>query len=111
MDGRREVRDGSRLRTVRKWSVDREGTVLSREGAIPVTLAAWTPWAAGVLELRLDEDRCRRERVCCELLRGGEVWSPSVGSLKVEVEEVVEATEAVCCRRRESSRVKRFTCQ
>lgn len=110
MDGRREVRDGSRLRMVRKWSVDLEGWVLSREGAIPVTLAVWTPWAAGVVELRLDDDRCRRERVCWKLLRDGEVWSPSVGSLKVEVEEVVDATEAVCCRRRESSRVSRLTC-
>lgn len=67
MEGRRDVRDGSRLRMVRgwEWSVDRKGWLLSREGAIPVTLAAaaWTPGAAGVLALRLDEDRCRLESV------------------------------------------------
>lgn len=28
-----------------------------------------------------------------------------------EVDEVVEATDAVCCRRRDSSRVRRLTCQ
>jgi hypothetical protein len=54
MEGRRDVMDGSRLRTVREWSVERYG--ISREGAIPVTLEDCGPW----FELRLELDRCRR---------------------------------------------------
>ena len=47
-------------------------------------------------ELRLDEDRCRweeRERV--ELLRDGEPYAPSAGSFIVDVEDAVDATDAV----------------
>lgn len=58
MEGRRDVRDGSRLRTVREWSVWRYG--MSREGAIPVTLADCGAWFAEACELRLELDRFRR---------------------------------------------------
>lgn len=76
---------------------------------MPVTLAVCEPWAA-VWELRLEDDRWRREEWgCIELLNDGDVCSPSAGSLRVDVEEAVDATEAVCWRRRESSRVNRFT--
>jgi hypothetical protein len=44
-----------------------------------------------------------------ELPNDGEVWNPSIGSFMVDVEEAVDATEAVCWRRRDSSRVNRFT--
>jgi hypothetical protein len=70
--------------------------LVSREGAIPVTLAACEPWAA-VWELRLEDDRWRRDEwVCVELPNDGEVWNPSAGSFRVDVEEAVDATEAVC---------------
>lgn len=45
IDGRREVRDGSRLRTVREWSA-REGWLVSRDGAIPVMLPVCGTWDA-----------------------------------------------------------------
>jgi hypothetical protein len=105
IEGRRDVSDGSRLRTVR-GSV--RGWLVSREGAIPVMLPV-CGWVE-VYELRLEFDRFRRadwERVA--LLKVGEARAS--GSLNVEVEDAVDATEAVCCRRRESSRVKRFTCR
>ena len=64
---------------------------------MPVTLAAWELCTDGVCELRLDEERCRREVWdWTELLREGDPWIPSVGSLRVEVEEAVDATEVVC---------------
>lgn len=102
------MRDGSRLRTVREWSV-RDGWLVSRDGAIPVTLPVWGPWVAEAWELRLEFDRFRRadwERV--ELLKLGDVRAPS-GSLNVEAEDPVDATDAVCWRRSESSRVNRLT--
>lgn len=90
MDGRREVRDASRLRAAREWSV-------VRDGAMPVTLAAWEPWMNGLWELRLDEDRCRREECDCkELPREGDPCMASVGSLSVEVDEALDVTEVVC---------------
>ena len=103
------MRDASRLRTVRVCSA-RDGWLVSRDDTIPLMLPA-CGWIAEVCELRLEFDRFRRadwERV--ELLKVGDARAPS-GSLNVEVEDVVDATDAVCWRRRESSRVKRFTCR
>jgi hypothetical protein len=101
MEGLRDVSDGSRLRTVRgsRWG--------SREGAIPFMLV-WG-WVEAC-ELRLEFERFRRadwERA--ELLKVGEARAS--GSLNVEVDDAVDATDAVCWRRRDSSRVNRFTCR
>lgn len=63
-----------------------------------------------LLVLRLDEERCRREGVgwLGPDIRWFALWS--VESAKpVDVDEVVEATEAVCWRSNESSRVRRLT--
>lgn len=66
------------------------------------TLAANAADPGGMWELKLDEDRCWRDDVG---------WiDPSRDSVKpVEVEEAVEATEAVCCLRRVNSLVRRLT--
>lgn len=68
-------------------------------------LAARVEEPGAMCELKLDDDRWRREDV------GMGWWNwPSSGSLKpVEVDDAVDATDAVCCRRRVSSRVSRFT--
>lgn len=91
----------SRLRDGRAISIEglaELGTDVSRAGATPETLVA--PVVAVILlALRFEDDRCRRA---------------VVGTMPLysfaDVDEVVEATEAVCCRSRESSRVKRLTC-
>lgn len=107
IDGRRDVRDVSRLRTVRGWSA-RDGWLVSRAGATPVTLPVGGPCVADVCELRLEFERFRRadwERI--EVLKAGDVRAPS-GSLSVEVEDPVDATDAVCWRSRDNSRVNRL---
>lgn len=82
---------------------EEDGASLSREGAMLVTPPAITPDAAPatLLELMFEDDRLRRDAVgCCG----------SEESLRlVDVEDVVDAAEAVCWRRRVSSRVRRFT--
>jgi hypothetical protein len=116
-DGRRDVvSDGSRLRARwgrSEWFREEEWRLFSRQGATPATLAAMALCATWALDPRLDEDRCRRELFGCEkdLPRDGEDCTPSAlsGSFNVEAEDVVDATEAVCCRRRDSSRVSRLT--
>jgi hypothetical protein len=83
--------------------------LVSREGAIPVTLEVCAPWFEAC-ELRLELDRFRRvelDRV--EVLRVGDPSAPSM-SLNVEVDDPVDATDAVCWRRRDNSLVNRFTC-
>ena len=82
-------------------------TVLPLMPLPPVAIAA-DVWA--LLVLRLDDERCRRDGVgwlapsvvLCALKSGASV-TPA------EVEDVVEATEAVCCRNSVNSRVKRLT--
>lgn len=63
-----------------------------------------------------DELRFRRDAVGCvgPLLRGSPCAPPSDGSSSrfgaVEVDDVVDATEAECARRADNSRVSRLTC-
>lgn len=84
--------------------------MLSLAGAIAVTVLALMPVALVLLVLRLEDERC--------LLDGVGWLAPKpmlLGLLSeksatpVDVEEVVDATEADCCRRRDSSLVRRFT--
>lgn len=69
-------------------------------------------WLVVLRVLKLEEERCLREGVGCvdgvsefdEVSAGS-----SVMALVEEVLEVLEATEAVCARREESSRVRTLT--
>lgn len=57
--------EGSRLRPTRGYSPEGrdEGRPVSRDGAILVTLAARAAALPGMLELKLEEDRCLRDEV------------------------------------------------
>ena len=112
-EGRLEVVEFCLLRFPRASSKEERvgvGRSRSRDGATPKTDPAIPPvvptvaplrLVAGVLMLRVErfeDERCRREGVGCE---GPEIrWLvPVSGSaMPVDVEEVVDATEAVCCR-------------
>lgn len=71
-----------------------------------------TPLAAVVAlrVLKLEEDRCRLEGVgwLAPERRWFALWSFKSGK-PVEVEDVVDATDADCCRRSDSSLVRRLT--
>lgn len=78
------------------------GKAVSREGAMLETLAANAADPGGMWELRLEEERCWRADV-------GRTDASRESVNPVDVEDAVEATDAVCCLRRVNSRVRRFT--
>lgn len=67
------------------------GTLASRGGATPETLRVRDPCTAGIYELRLDDERCRLDGVACAL-----GWGSPDSLNVVDVDDVVDATEAVC---------------
>ena len=86
--------------------------------AIPAVVPIVLPLALPVVELALgfafldmlEDERCRLEGVgwLAPDMMLLAVWSPA-SATPAEVEEVFEATEAVCCRSAVNSRVKRLT--
>jgi hypothetical protein len=78
---------------------------------MPETLPFLALGAVGMYALRFEEDRWRRDIVgWIEPERYGEECRASTESLSpVDVEDVVDATDAVCWRSRVSSRVNRLT--
>lgn len=76
----------------------------------PVRTLIVVPAVLALLVLRLDDERWRREGVgwLGPDMRWFALWSLESGR-PVDVEDAVEATDAVCWRSRESSRVSLFT--
>jgi hypothetical protein len=79
-----------------------EGKAVSREGAMLETLAANAADPGGMWELRLDDERCWRDDV-------GYTDASTESVNPVDVEDAVDATDAVCCLRRVNSLVRRLT--
>jgi hypothetical protein len=68
------------------------------------------PVALVLLVLRLDDERCLLEGV--GWLAPKPIWLGLLSEMSakpVDIEEVVEATEADCCRSKDSSLVRRLT--